>query len=351
MSNSPPQPPAPDWSGLQQLVRILRGPEGCPWDRQQTLSALAGHLVEESFEVLAAAEAMERTAAASGVEAGPTSPPAASADGDRPAAGVAGDPPAAGAAEAGPALMSTGAGTSGSGLDEELGDAFFLLALVQSVAEERGGRPIEILLAQAVSKIVRRHAHVFQPGPEVDARTAALQWEARKREERSSGAAEAEPAPPGTVTTDAHALPALLQAQRLQEKAALVGFDWAEPAPIIEKIEEEMIELRQAMAVGGPQGPARVEEELGDLLFAVVNLARRLGIHPELALRRASTKFRRRYNHMAELASAQGTPLGTIPLAQMDALWQEVKRREDGPSGSPSDPPSPAGGLPAPLRC
>ncbi len=265
---------------LLEIARTLRGPGGCPWDRGQDAAGLAGHLVEESYEVLEAA-----------------------------ATGDAGR------------------------LGEELGDTLFLLALVQACAQEQGGPDASTVARSAVRKIRSRHPHVFGDRPEaLDLRTAALDWEQRKREEKAGQAGPASSDPPSGVPeplpAPAPALPALLQAYRLQEKAAHTGFDWSETEPVILKIEEEIGEVREALAAPG-QDLTAVREELGDLLFAVVNLARRLRVDPEQALRGATSKFRVRFNRMADLAAADGTPLHTLGLEQMDRFWEEAKREEE----------------------
>jgi ATP diphosphatase len=288
---------------MLEMARILRGPRGCPWDREQTIAGLASYLVEEAHEVLHAAEA---------------------------------GPPGA--------------------LTEELGDAFFLLALVQRAAEEAGGPPFSTVMANAVAKIAERHPHVFREAWILDRRTAGLQWEERKRAERAAGSGEtdsetADPGEagspagfPGALAPGGAGLPALIQAQRLQERAALAGFDWPAAAPVFDKIEEEIAELREALALPEPGRGARVREELGDLLFAVVNLVRLLRFDAEHSLRDASDKFRERYNRMCALAAHSGAPLPSLSLEQMETFWEAAKREErQGETGTvrgiPSDPP------------
>ena len=264
-------PPDPDgsWARLEELVRVLRGPEGCPWDRKQTTVSLATHLVEESYEVLHAAQE------------------------GRPGA-----------------------------LGEEIGDAAFLLAFVQQAAEEEGAPGFPAILEATAQKIVRRHPHVFGDTPAADADAAARLWEVQKRLERESTHPrvedEALPPPPP-------ALPALLQAQRVQQKAATVGFDWPDAAAVFPKIEEELAELRKAMGEGEA---ARVREEAGDLLFAVVNLVRVLGLDAEMTMREASRKFRERFNRMARSIRADGQAPERLALEQLEAYWQTAKREE-----------------------
>ena len=265
----PPPDPDGSWARLEELVRVLRGPGGCPWDRKQTTVSLATHLVEESYEVLHAAQE------------------------GRPGA-----------------------------LGEEIGDAAFLLAFVHQAAEEDGAPGFQAILEAATQKIVRRHPHVFGDTPAADADEAARLWEVQKRLEREPTHPrvedEALPPPPP-------ALPALLQAQRVQQKAATVGFDWPDAAAVFPKIEEELAELRMAMGEGEA---ARVREEAGDLLFAVVNLVRALGLDAEMTMREASRKFRERFNRMARSIRADGQAPERLALEQLEAYWQTAKREE-----------------------
>lgn len=270
MSDKPRPDFAPAFDGLRQLARTLRGPQGCPWDRAQTLHGLAAHLVEEAYEVLQAAE---------------------SAD---------------------PARLA-----------EEIGDTLFLVALVQTSAEEAGSPGNQAILSKVIEKIVRRHPHVFGEVAAGDAREAARIWEHQKRAERGDPSEG-----PGDLPAPPPALPALLQAQRLQEKAAAAGFDWPDAEPILEKIEEELSELREALRDPSRGREARLREETGDLLFAVVNLTRRLGIDAEQALRAANTKFRQRYNRMAARLREAGSSVEERSLPELDVVWEEVKREE-----------------------
>jgi MazG family protein len=266
-------PPGPDasWARLAELVRVLRGPGGCPWDQEQTTVSLAAHLVEESHEVLHAAQQ-----------------------------GIPGP------------------------LGEELGDAAFLLAIVHQAAEEQGAPGFADILDAAVGKIVRRHPHVFGRTLVADAHEAERLWEVQKRLERGSEhpqveeEALAEPPP---------ALPALLQAQRIQQKAAAVGFDWPDAASVMSKIEEELAEVRSAMEAGEA---ASLREEAGDLLFAAVNLVRVLGLDAEATMRAASRKFRERFNRMARHIRADGHRPEQLALERLEEYWQATKREEGG---------------------
>lgn len=270
-SNEMAPPPDPDasWARMLELVRDLRGPGGCPWDREQNTASLAAHLVEESHEVLHAAQE-----------------------------GLPGP------------------------LGEELGDAAFLLALVHQAAAEEGAPGFAEILEATAAKIVRRHPHVFGDTVVTDANEAARLWEVLKREERGPDhprvEQEALPEPPP-------ALPALLQAQRVQQKAAAVGFDWPDAASVIPKIEEELGELRAAMESGED---SRVREEAGDLLFATVNLVRMLGLDAEMTMRAASHKFRERFNRMARMIRTDGQMPERLTLAQLEEYWQATKKEE-----------------------
>jgi MazG family protein len=266
-------PPGPDasWARLAELVRALRGPGGCPWDREQTTVSLAAHLVEEAYEVLHAAQE----------------------------------------------------GLPGA-LGEELGDTAFVLAIVHQAAEEEGAPGFAEILDAAAGKIVRRHPHVFGSMLVADARAAERLWEVQKRLERGS---EHPPVEDEALAEPPPALPALLQAQRIQQKAAAVGFDWPDAASVVSKIEEELAELRSAMEAGEA---ASQREEAGDLLFATVNLVRVLGLDAETTMRAASRKFRERFNRMARRIRADGHLPEELALERLEEYWQATKREEEG---------------------
>lgn len=285
MQDVSPTPPPPTWEGLLELGRILRGPDGCPWDRKQTLRDLSGHLVEESYEV----------------------------------------------------LHATG-GTEPGRVSEELGDLAFVLALVFGAAEESGGSPFAEIARNTVDKIVRRHPHVFGSRQAADPDAAARQWETIKRNERNETGS-----PPGALPEPAPALPALLQAYRLQQKAAVVGFDWPSPEPVFDKVREELEEVREASSLEGPESTGRMAEEIGDLLFAAVNLSRALGMDPEACLRQANRKFRSRFNLMASMAAGAGDPMESLSLEELDALWNRAKSVESSSSPAGLQQPDPDG--------
>jgi nucleoside triphosphate diphosphatase len=276
---------------FDELVRImarLRGPEGCPWDREQTLTSLRPFLLEETYEAL---EALDR-----------------------------GD------------LQS---------LREELGDLLFEIVFLARIAEEGGHFSITDAAAEVGAKLVRRHPHVF--GDDARLKTAEEvrgKWEEIKAAERGEGAEEAKGAKGGKGAEGAKGgktllggvpatLPALLRAYEYGSRAAAVGFDWARASDVIDKIEEEIRELRDARSDGVKVHEAerarRVEEEMGDLLFAIANLSRKLGVEPEAALRRANDKFRARFTALEARIVGRGEKLQDKSLDELEVEWQEVK--------------------------
>lgn len=252
---------------LLALCRTLRSPDGCPWDRAQSVRTLGRYLVEEAFEALHASR------------------------GENPK----------------------------EDLPAELGDLAFVLALTMVVAESEGIATPESMMRGAVEKIRRRHPHVFDTKAELTEREAALEWEDRK--ERESGTRS----PAGRLRAPDPAQPSLHQARELQERAAAVGFDWPNAAPVLDKLHEELAELEEAI-----ESPERRAEEFGDLLFAAVNLARFLDVDPEASLRKANEKFRTRFNRMVDLVEHAGSRPEALSLEELDRYWDEVKRRESG---------------------
>src|SRR5690242_18132159 len=245
-------PTIPPLDRLLAIMARLRDPNnGCPWDREQNFSTIAPYTIEEAYEV---AEACERGDAAA--------------------------------------------------LKDELGDLLFQVVFHARMAEEAGLFAFDDVARTIAEKMLRRHPHVFADAVVPDAAAQSTAWEEHKAAERRAKAAAAgtaESALDGVGT----ALPALTRAEKLQRRAARVGFDWPELPPILDKIEEEIGELRHELDSGGDAG--RVADEVGDLLFSVVNLARRLGTDPEQALRGACRKFERRFRRVETLLAARGT--------------------------------------------
>ena len=273
MPQPPTLPPAPSLGDrlelLVELMRILRSPDGCPWDREQTLTTLRPFVLEESYEVLDAIDA-----------------------GDMP------------------------------GLCEELGDYVFEAVFIAQLCAERGDFSLEDSLAAVADKLVRRHPHVFE-----EARSTLTTSDDVKRrwEEIKAGERRAEGRPAGLLSGIPAALPGLLRAYRMGRRAATVGFDWDDAGAVMAKVQEELSELQDASRRGQADD---VEEELGDVLFAVVNLARHLGVEPENALRRANTKFARRFTALEDRLDERGVSLRDATAEELDAEWQRIKADE-----------------------
>jgi MazG family protein len=261
---SPPATDLPGIDQLRELVARLRGPGGCPWDREQTHASLRAGLLEEAYEVVAAIDSADD-----------------------------------------------------ANLREELGDLLLQVVFHAQLAEEQGRFTLDDVAREITAKLVRRHPHVF--GTENLATTGAVlsRWDEIKRAEKGGDhTASALDGLPG-------GLPALMYAEKVQQKAGKVGFDWSSAGPIVAKIREELAELEKAMANGVP---GEIEDELGDLLFSVVNLSRKLQVEPEVALRRSAEKFTRRFRRLEELARTRGVRMGEASLAELDTIWDEVKR-------------------------
>jgi tetrapyrrole methylase family protein / MazG family protein len=259
------------WEDLVALMDRLRDPGGCPWDREQTLSDLKAYLLEESYEVVDA------------IDGG-------------------------GAAE----------------LREELGDLLFQIVFLARIAREKGWFGVDEVISGIVEKMTRRHPHVFGDSQASTSSEVLKQWEEIKKSEKSDEAAS-------TLDGVPRSLPALLRAQRLTTKAARVGFDWKEPSDVLAKIEEELSEVRVALRSGRPEDQ---QSEVGDLLFAIANLARHLGFDPESALQSANAKFARRFGRVEELLREAGRSRGHASLEEMDRLWDRVKSEERDASGA-----------------
>jgi ATP diphosphatase len=244
---------------------------GCPWDVDQTFRTIAPYTIEEAYEV---ADAIERD--------------------------------------------DLGA------LKEELGDLLLQVVYHAQMAHETGAFGFADVASAIADKMVDRHPHVFGDATVATADAQTVSWEARKAAERAAKRAGAEPA--GALDGVARALPALLRAEKIQKRAARVGFDWKQTDPVIDKIEEELGELRvELTARNVDQG--RLTDELGDVLFAVANLARHCKIDPEAALRATNDKFERRFRHIERRLAEAGRKPADATLEEMEALWQEAKTR------------------------
>jgi len=271
----------PEAEALRQLLRLLRimaqlrNPDGgCPWDLQQDFATIVPYTIEEAYEV---AEAVARA--------------------DMP------------------------------GLEDELGDLLLQVVFHARMAEEAGHFDIAGVARAIGNKMVRRHPHVFADADRDDAEAVRKSWEEIKAAER---AARGKPERQSLLDDVALALPALLRSVKLQKRAARVGFDWSDRAQVWDKLNEELIELRDELNLPteGFDNKAKIEEEFGDLLFVMTNLARHLDIDPEAALRGANAKFTRRFQHIEETMTARGQTLADSSLEEMEDLWQEAKRRE-----------------------
>jgi MazG family protein len=264
---------SPDLRRLLDVMARLRDPDGgCPWDLEQSFATIAPYTIEEAYEV---AEAAER-------------------------------------------------GDIGA-LRDELGDLLLQVVFHARMAEEAGHFGFDDVARAIAEKMIRRHPHVFADAKIEGAAARTQAWEEQKAAERRAAAA-AEGRPESALDGVGVALPALTRAEKLQKRAARVGFDWAEAAPIFGKIDEEIGELRREIAAGA--APARLEDELGDLLFSVVNLARHLKLDPEQALRGASRKFERRFRGVEERLAAGGKSPRAAGLDVMEAEWRRVKSEE-----------------------
>ena len=265
------EPVSGELARLHQLARTLR--EQCPWDREQTHDSLIKHLIEETYEVVDAIEALD-----------------------------ANDP------------------ATDEALIEELGDLLYQVEFHATIAEQQGRFSMADVARSIHDKLVRRHPHVFGDVVANSANDVVQTWDEVKRAEKKSGDGAA-----STFTGVAKSGPSLQYATKIQKRAADIGFDWPNADGAFEKIIEESAEIRQAVALNSD--PETVRMELGDLLFSVVNLSRHLGHDAEQALRGASDKFRHRFEQVEQLALSRDIDLANAPLEQLDALWDEVKKQ------------------------
>ena len=258
-------------SNFEELVDVmkrLRAPEGCPWDREQTHDSLKPYMLEEAYEALEAIDLR---------------------DDDE--------------------------------LCKELGDVLLQVVFHAQIADEEQRFTIDDVAGSIVEKLVRRHPHVFGDVQVKDAKNVLENWEEIKKQERRDAGQQQ----PSHLDGIPKSLPALMRAQRVQSRAARQGFDWPNAEGALDKVEEEFAELRQAQS---DQSTEAIEDEFGDLLFSVVNTARFLQINPEDALRRSVDKFERRFRAIESELNKSDRSMRDTALSELDELWDEIKRRE-----------------------
>jgi ATP diphosphatase len=273
--------PSKDISRLLEIMAALRTPvTGCPWDLEQNFETIKPYTIEEAYEV---ADAIER--------------------GDL------------------------------DDLKDELGDLLLQVVFHARMAEEQGEFGFGDVVEAITAKMIRRHPHVFAVSDADDPAKVKKQWDVIKAEEKRARAERrarrgiTEDFKAGHLGSVDRAQPALTEALKLQQQAAKVGFDWSEPEPILDKIEEEIAEFRAAIASGDK---AKIADELGDLIFAAVNIGRHVGADPEMALRGTNTKFRRRFGHIEKSLDRASESLEDTSLERMEELWQNAKSQERG---------------------
>jgi tetrapyrrole methylase family protein/MazG family protein/ATP diphosphatase len=262
-----------EFTRLVDIVAILRSPDGCPWDREQTVDSLKPFVLEETYEVL---EAIDRHDHVS--------------------------------------------------LCEELGDFLFEAVFVAQLESEAGHFTVAEALTCIADKLVRRHPHVFarEAGePPLESGEVVTRWEQIKAQERGDRAK-----PKTLLGGVPAALPALLRAYQVGLRAKSVGFDWSRPNDVVDKIQEEVDELRQVVNSGVVGNQARAEEEMGDLLFSIANLSRQLGIEPETALRKANDKFTRRFGTMEQAIKDSDRTMSEMSLEELEREWQRAKSEQ-----------------------
>lgn len=254
---------------LVQIMARLRAPDGCPWDQKQTFATLKTYLLEEAYEVMDAIDLQDW-----------------------------------------------------SGLAEELGDLLLQPVFLAQIGRDNGFFDIVDALTAINAKLVRRHPHIFGEASAKTAEDVKQRWEEIKKQERSmKGVPEHASRLDGVLRS----FPALIEAEKISEKAAAAGFEWPNIEGVLEKMQEESRELAQARESGHPQS---IEHEIGDLLFTVVNLARFLKVDPEQALRKTNGRFRARFAFLERETAANGEALESVSLERMEELWQEAKRLE-----------------------
>ena len=263
-------PPSPI-DELRAIVARLRAPGGCPWDREQTHASLRGALLEEAYEVVAAIDSSDD-----------------------------------------------------ANLREELGDLLLQSVFHAEIACGEGRFDFDDVARGISEKLIRRHPHVFGDDHCADSAEVLVRWDEIKRAEKGGTAAKS------VLEGIPSSLAALMRAEEVQKKAAKIGFDWEAAAPVIAKVREELAEVEAAIAAGHS---GAIEDELGDLLFSVVNLSRKLKIDAEVALLRATNKFIARFQAMETLARERALEIGKLTLSDLDVLWDEIKKRSVGGEG------------------
>jgi nucleoside triphosphate diphosphatase len=266
---------------LVDIMRTLRSEHGCAWDRQQTLKTLRPFVLQETYELL---DALDR--------------------GDH------------------------------EELKHELGDFLFEAVFLAQICEEEGRFSIADSIQSVADKLIRRHPHIFdaEGKASLTPRQVKEQWEEIKSQERKDARKDAAGAEKTVLSGVPRSMPSLLRAYELSSRAAMVGFDWVQAEDVIDKVEEEVRELREAVANGGGKSP-EAEEEFGDLLFALVNVARKLGLEPEAALRIANDKFQRRFDDVERQVTGSGKKLRDQTLEQLEEHWQKAKATTRSPNG------------------
>jgi MazG family protein len=266
---------AEEFIRLVEIMATLRGPDGCPWDREQTIDSLKPFVLEETYELIDAIDRHDHQE-----------------------------------------------------LCEELGDFVFEAVFLAQLEAESGHFEIADSLKMVADKLVRRHPHVFARDAGADKLDSASQvrtrWEEIKQQERGGQAK-----PKTLLSGIAASLPSLLRTYHIGSRAASVGFDWVRPEDVVAKIQEEVDELKEVVdeSARGTAATARAEEEMGDLLFAIANLSRKLGIEPETALRKANEKFTRRFEALERAIAASGRTMGEMSLDELEREWQKIKVR------------------------
>jgi len=253
-----------DLDQLKSIVAKLRAPDGCPWDREQTHASMKSGLIEEAYEVIEAIDNEDDVH-----------------------------------------------------FKEELGDFLLQVIMHCQIASEEGRFDLNEVASIVSEKLIRRHPHVFGENKLGDSEAVLAQWDQIKRAERGGDAS--------VLDGISKALPALMRAEKVQKRAARVGFDWRKAHDVVEKIREEVLEVEQELLANDQE---RLEEEIGDLLFAVVNLARKAKIDSELALQQATSKFTHRFHQIEAILRARGLAFENSTLEQLDAIWNEIKAAE-----------------------